>query len=574
MGRDELLDLIEGAKKGETEYLEKLYSVSYNRVYFYAFKIFGNVEDAADIVQDVFIIVFTKIRTLKEPLAYFNWLTKIIVNCCNQKKRKEYRDRDAIITGEENTLAETIADDSFSVEDIAEGHAIRSYILGIIDILPDEQKRTVLLYYYEKLTLSQIAEIEDVAVATIKSRLYYAREKIKRSMRAEEKRTGIRLYSFGAPAIATALQQSANICMMPMPLAQEIFYAVLAIIGVQTAENMASDNNKAFRFVAFNDNENTKSLWQKIKSGIIIEIKPKRALILLLVLVVIIGGIIVGPKLVYSFSNTNLKVTTTGEGVIRINRSDLPKSIRNKAKYYGEGFYHDDVDVTAKMAYLRTTQGGFIYNTETYLDPVGKRFDTSYYNEETEVLTLFDKNYNMIAYASYYTKDKNKKVSNIHLQYRLDFDTKKINKEVKRDVESAFKNARVLTSDYFYYKKAPSGVMAMYIKINKLPENMRDITNTSNVWTNRKDSLKIVLKGAVSQYWSSDGSKAKFTGDEIFNKDSAHKNIIAFYHFGEYNTDGENPDTPYNVVAMFSHGKLVAVAYLKDAEVKGSPSAK
>lgn len=567
MGSEELMDLIEGAKRGETEYLEKLYSVSYNRVYFYAFKIFGNAEDAADIVQDVFIIVFTKIKTLKEPLAYFNWLTRIVVNCCKQKQRKESKDRDAIISDEEKELATTIADESFSVEDIVEGHDMRSYILGVIDILPEDQKRTVLLYYYEKLTLAQIAEIEEVAVATIKSRLYYAREKLKRVMHAQEKRTGVKLYGFGAPAIATLLQQGADMCAMPVPMAQEIFYAVIAIVGVQTASN----GEKAFNFVAFNDDEKSKSFWQRMKSGIIVEIKPKRAIALLIAAVVVIAGVVAVPKAIYAFSNTNLKVTTTGEGTMQVQKSDLPAAIRDKAKYYSEGFYHDDIDVTAEMAYLRTTEGGFIYKTQDTLDPINTKFETSYYDEETEVLTFFDKDYNMIAYASYFTKNKMNAVKKIHLQYRLNFDIAATDKQVKSDVNKAFKGVKVLTPDYFYYKMSPLGIEAMYIKLDKLPKDMRDITNTSNVWTNQKNALETVLKGAVAQYWSEGG---KFTGDEVFSEDTEHKNIISFYHYGEYNTVGESREVPYNAVAIMSHGKLVAVAYLKDSEVKGSPSAK
>lgn len=567
MGNEELTGLINGAKRGETEALERLYAASYNKVYFYAYKIFGNVDDAIDVVQDVFIIVFTKIKTLKEPLSYFNWLSKIVVNRCKEKQRREGKDRDAIIKQEDSELIDNIIDDETSVEGRIEKQDMRKYMLGVIDILPEEQKRAVLLFYYEKLTIAQIAEIEETAEATVKSRLFYARDKIRKALQKEEKRGGIRLFSFGAPAIATLLQQNASLCLMPTNIAQEVFYAVLAIVGMEAM----ADRNRAVNFVAFNDDERTDSFWKRIKSGIIVEVKPKRAIAILILLLILIGGIVFTPKIIHALNTTSLKVTTVDEGALRINKSDLPAVLREKAKYYGEGFYHYDVDVTAQMAYLRTSKGGFMYGSKEDLNPVKDIFDTSYYNEETEVISFFDKDYNMIAYGSFYTKTKQQKVKHITLNYRLKFDVTSTDEEVSRDVDKAFKGVKVLTPDYFYYRDTSYGIKAMCIKLDKLPKSMRDITNTSNVWTNKKGNLKNLLKGAVAQYWSKGG---KFTGDVIFNMDETRKNVICFYHYGEFSTVGNGESMPYNVVAIMSHGKLIAVAYLKDSDVEGSPSAK
>ena len=81
------------------------------------------------------------------------------------------------IDNENSDLIERIADEDCSVENTIIEENVKEYIIKVIDTLPGEQKRTVLLYYYEQLTVSQIAEIEEVSVSAIKNRLSYARKK-------------------------------------------------------------------------------------------------------------------------------------------------------------------------------------------------------------------------------------------------------------------------------------------------------------------------------------------------------------------------------------------------------------
>lgn len=57
------------AANGEQSAFAELYAMSYNKVYFYAYRMLQNKEDAIDIVQEVFITVFTKIGELKNPKA-------------------------------------------------------------------------------------------------------------------------------------------------------------------------------------------------------------------------------------------------------------------------------------------------------------------------------------------------------------------------------------------------------------------------------------------------------------------------------------------------------------------------
>ncbi|MGN0712497.1 MAG: RNA polymerase sigma factor, partial [Anaerovoracaceae bacterium] len=78
-------EIVEAARGGDKSAFTRLYQETYNRVYFYAFKLFGNQEDAADVVQDVFVKVFTGIGELKSTEAFTSWLYRITVNECKNK---------------------------------------------------------------------------------------------------------------------------------------------------------------------------------------------------------------------------------------------------------------------------------------------------------------------------------------------------------------------------------------------------------------------------------------------------------------------------------------------------------
>ena len=107
MNYEHLTTIVQQAKDGDKGALEQLYYETYNRVYFYAFKMFADENDAADVVQEVYIKVFTGIGQLQEAGAFSQWLYTITVNECKQKIR---RDRKQILTEEGDSFFERILD--------------------------------------------------------------------------------------------------------------------------------------------------------------------------------------------------------------------------------------------------------------------------------------------------------------------------------------------------------------------------------------------------------------------------------------------------------------------------------
>lgn len=281
-----LTTIVQQAQNGEKGALEQLYHETYNRVYFYAYKIFGNENDAADVVQEVYVKVFTHLSELKDARAFHKWLYTIAVNECKQKMRRDSRQ---ILTEEGDAFFEQIIDLDPDLD--ANRRLIykdaRTFILAVIDYLPEEQRRAVLLYFYEQLTIHQIAEIEGVSESTIKSRLMIARKKIKAAVEAEERRTGTRLLVAGLPALAAVLAEGAQLVTMPSNLAAHALTVALAAVGF-------IDGEAAVTYISTNETEEDETPLKKINRGIIVELNPRKIFFLLFVLIVIaLSGLLV-----------------------------------------------------------------------------------------------------------------------------------------------------------------------------------------------------------------------------------------------------------------------------------------
>ena len=278
MNYEHLTTIVQQAKDGDKGALEQLYYETYNRVYFYAFKMFADENDAADVVQEVYIKVFTGIGQLQEAGAFSQWLYTITVNECKQKIR---RDRKQILTEEGDSFFERILDSEPELDQRMVHRDARSYLFAVIDFLPEEQKRAVLLYYYEQLTIRQIAEIEEVSEATIKSRLVLARKKLKAAVEAEERRTGTRLLAAGIPALAAVLAEGALLVAMPAELASQALTVALAAVGF-------IDSPSAVTCISDNEAEGEAGLKDRLNRGIIVELNPVKIFVLIFLLAALV----------------------------------------------------------------------------------------------------------------------------------------------------------------------------------------------------------------------------------------------------------------------------------------------
>lgn len=198
MEREKLVALVTAGQYGDQDALNELFNAFYNDVYYFALKTVKDEDLACDITQDTFIKVIESLSDLREPAAFVTWMKQITYNeCCRFFKKKKELQVDEDEEGHSifDTLTEERAD--FIPGEALDQEELRSTILAMLDELSPEQRSAVILYYRDEIPVKQIAEIQGVSEGTVKSRLNYARKRLKTSVEEYEKKNDFKLHSFG-----------------------------------------------------------------------------------------------------------------------------------------------------------------------------------------------------------------------------------------------------------------------------------------------------------------------------------------------------------------------------------------
>ena len=220
MEREQLIETVSQAQKGNVIAKETLYLDAYKSIYRFALRMVKNPEDAEDITQEVFITVNGKIAELREAPAFYKWINQITVNKCNEFLRKY---RGIVQLYDEEEFLSIADDDPLNLPDKAiDDEATRKIIMEVIDALPDGQRACVMYYYYSQFTIAQIADMLELNENTVKSRLALARAKIRAALEEKEKKEGIKLY--GIPlALTPILRQAMEQMLVPDGVAERMW---------------------------------------------------------------------------------------------------------------------------------------------------------------------------------------------------------------------------------------------------------------------------------------------------------------------------------------------------------------
>lgn len=163
----------------DKEALSALYAATYKSAYFVAYRMTKNEDSAVDILHDCCIKAFANLDTIAEPKKFDKWFNRIVANKCLDylKRRKPMFLED--VYGEE--FEKELPDDRYgnNPQIYSEDEDINRIVRQIIEELPEEQRPCVLMYYYDEMSVRDIAEELGVSENMVKSRLRLARNRIK-----------------------------------------------------------------------------------------------------------------------------------------------------------------------------------------------------------------------------------------------------------------------------------------------------------------------------------------------------------------------------------------------------------
>lgn len=164
-------------KEGDITALEKIYSVYAEPIYNLALRMLGTKEDGEDLLQDVFIIIFRKIKNYRGQGAFKNWIYQIATNLCLDKIRRRkkiyftqiYED---IIPDENSDIARKIETDKV--------------VQNALNTLPSTYRICLVMKDMQGLSYEEIARSLKMKIGTVKSNVSRARDIMRKKIKLEE----------------------------------------------------------------------------------------------------------------------------------------------------------------------------------------------------------------------------------------------------------------------------------------------------------------------------------------------------------------------------------------------------
>ncbi len=169
--------LIERAAKGDRKAFSELFYQYKEMVYRVVYRLLGNSEETHDAVQQTFIELFKSLPGYAGKSKFTTWLYRIAVNVSIQFFRKR-RSHDKTQSLDPEFFADTNSDKESSIE----RKELRKQIEEALASLHIRKRTVVVLHDIENRTMEEISDIIGVPVGTIKSRLFYGREELKKKL--------------------------------------------------------------------------------------------------------------------------------------------------------------------------------------------------------------------------------------------------------------------------------------------------------------------------------------------------------------------------------------------------------
>jgi RNA polymerase sigma-70 factor (ECF subfamily) len=172
-----LLDLKNGDEKA-FGMLVSLYQAKLKNV---AYGITLDIEESADIIQDVFLKAYAGIERFKGESSLYTWLRRITINeSLNwvRKWKRRFRWQHQSIDQEDGAVPDLVSDTPGPEENLS-NRQISGLLKKGLDSLPEKARTILILKEVEGLSYDEIGELMGINKGTVSSRIFYAREKLR-----------------------------------------------------------------------------------------------------------------------------------------------------------------------------------------------------------------------------------------------------------------------------------------------------------------------------------------------------------------------------------------------------------
>jgi len=177
-------DLVRQSRQGVESAFVELVGRYKDKIYNLAYRMLGNREEAEDVAQETFLHTFRALDSFRVEERFSPWIYKIASNLCLDRLRK-YR---YIVTsldepiGSGGDIPQQVADWSSSPDKVYEVNELRADTQHAISGLPPKYKVVVVLRHLHDMSYDEIARVLNIPQGTVKTRLFRAREILRRRL--------------------------------------------------------------------------------------------------------------------------------------------------------------------------------------------------------------------------------------------------------------------------------------------------------------------------------------------------------------------------------------------------------
>ncbi len=177
------LQILKRFNNGDISAFEELVLKYQDRIYNLCRHMLGNIHDAEDAAQDTFIKAYHNLDNFRPEASFYTWLYRIAVNTCLDYKKRPFFESFFKEADEGEDYIDEPASDRPSPEKLYESKQIGLALHNGIRNLPLKLRTAIVLKEIEGLSYEEIADILEVSIGTVKSRISRAREELKQHLK-------------------------------------------------------------------------------------------------------------------------------------------------------------------------------------------------------------------------------------------------------------------------------------------------------------------------------------------------------------------------------------------------------
>jgi RNA polymerase sigma-70 factor, ECF subfamily len=179
--------LIGRAQRGDVDAFSALVTEQVERMSRVAMAIVGHEADARDATQEALAAIWRELPRLRDPELFDAWSTRILVHACRHILRKRVRARVREVSLPPGEMDPGGISSAARVQPFDDGIASRETLERAFDRLDADARSLLVLHHLDERPIAEIAEMLEIPIGTVKSRLHSARAALDRALLREDR---------------------------------------------------------------------------------------------------------------------------------------------------------------------------------------------------------------------------------------------------------------------------------------------------------------------------------------------------------------------------------------------------